>query len=107
MSKEDSIKRAKLRCERSTENAIRNTVLGYEGCVTTGKRIQVHPGEVKYALLPVWLLSTQWKGKNYLFAMNGQTGKLIGDLPIDSKRLWSYIAIAFAAGTALLGWLFL
>ena len=62
---------------------------------------------MKYALLPVWLLSTQWKGKNYLFAMNGQTGKLIGDLPIDSKRLWSYIAIAFAAGTALLGWLFL
>ncbi len=107
VSKEDSIKRAKLRCERSTENAIRNTVLGYEGCVTTGKRIQVHPGEVKYALLPVWLLSTQWKGKNYLFAMNGQTGKLIGDLPIDAKRLWSYIAIAFAAGTALLGWLFL
>ena len=61
---------------------------------------------MKYALLPVWLLSTQWQGKNFLFAMNGQTGKLIGDLPIDKKRLWGYIAGAFAAATVLLGWLF-
>lgn len=107
VSREDSMKRARLRCERSTENAVRNTVLGYESCVCTGKRIEVRPGAVKYALLPVWLLSTQWKGKNYLFAMNGQTGKLIGDLPIDVKRLWTYLGLAFAAGTALLGWLFL
>ena len=39
--------------------------------------------------------------------MNGQTGKLIGDLPIDKKRLWGFVGIAFAAATALLGWLFL
>ena len=38
--------------------------------------------------------------------MNGQTGKLIGDLPIDKKRLWAYIVGAFAAATVLLGWLF-
>lgn len=107
VSKEDSMKRARLRCERSAENAVRNTVLGYETCVTTGKNLQVHPKDVKYALLPVWLLSTQWNGKNYLFAMNGQTGRLIGDLPIDKKRLWTYLGIAFAAGSALLGWLFL
>ena len=62
---------------------------------------------MKYALFPVWLLSTQWKGENYLFAMNGQTGKLIGDLPIDAKRLWAYLGLAFVAGCALLGWLFL
>ena len=107
VEKEESQKRANLRCQRSTENAVRNTVLGYETCVTTGKNIRVHPKDVKYALLPVWLLSTQWNGKNYLFAMNGQTGKLIGDLPIDKKRLWSYVGIAFAAATALLGWLFI
>ena len=65
------------------------------------------PGDVKYALMPVWLLSTQWQGKNFLFAMNGKTGKLIGDLPIDKKRLWAFIGCAFAVGTALLGWLFI
>ena len=107
MTKEESQKRANLRCQRSTENALRNTVLGYETCVPAGKNVQVHPKAVKYALLPVWLLSTQWNGKNYLFAMNGQTGKLIGDLPIDKKRLWAYLGIAFAAASALLGWLFI
>ena len=39
--------------------------------------------------------------------MNGQTGRLIGDLPIDKKRLWAHLGAAFAIGTALLGWLFL
>ena len=106
VSREDSSKRARERCASSTENALRETVLGYSTCVTTGKRVNIHPGDVKYALLPVWLLSTQWQGKNFLFAMNGQTGKLIGDLPIDKKRLWGYIAGAFAAATVLLGWLF-
>lgn len=36
-----------------------------------------------YALLPVWLLNTTWNGQNFVFAMNGQTGKMAGDLPLD------------------------
>ena len=107
VSKDESSRRARVRCENSAENAVRNTVLGYETCVTARKNLRVKPGEVKYALMPVWLLSTQWQGKNFLFAMNGQTGKLIGDLPIDKKRLWAFIGGAFAVGTALLGWLFI
>ena len=106
VSKEDSSRRARTRCENSAENAVRNTVLGYETCVTTRKNLRVIPGKVKYALMPVWILSSQWQGKNFLFAMNGQTGNLIGDLPIDKKRLWTRLGIAFAIGTALLGWLF-
>ena len=31
------------------------------------------------SLLPVWFLNTKWNGKTYSFAMNGQTGKIIGD----------------------------
>ncbi len=48
--------------------------------------IQLHGGKAKYALFPVWLLSTSWRGENYLFAMNGQTGKFVGDLPVDKGR---------------------
>ena len=43
--------------------------------------------EVSYALLPVWMLHTKWGDEDYLFAMNGQTGKLIGDLPIDNWKV--------------------
>ena len=47
---------------------------------------------MKYALLPVWMLHTKWQNQDYLFAMNGQTGKLIGDLPVSKGK--------FAAGMA-------
>ena len=49
----------------------------------------------RYALLPVWLLATKYEDKNYLFAMNGQTGKLIGDLPVSKGK-----ALAWFAGIA-------
>ena len=63
--------------------------------------IRLENGTVKYALLPVWLLNTTWKGKQYIFAMNGQTGKLIGDLPIDKAKLALYCGGAFVAAAAL------
>ena len=40
-------------------------------------------GRAHYALYPVWLLNTTFEGKTYTFAMNGQTGKFVGDLPVD------------------------
>lgn len=43
-------------------------------------------------LMPVWLLSTQWEGKNFFFAMNGQTGKMVSDLPVSRKRYWTWWA---------------
>lgn len=84
--------RADERCRASLEAALADTVTGYATCVPAGKSIQLRRGEVHYALLPVWLLCTQWNGKNYLFAMNGQTGKLVGDLPISWKKLAAWFA---------------
>lgn len=101
MSREECASRANQRCAASTEDAIRGTVMGYASCITTRKNLDIRPGQVKYALLPVWMLSTQWKGKNFLFAMNGQTGKFIGDLPIDKGKLALYCAGAFVAAAAV------
>lgn len=56
--------------------------------------------KVSYALLPVWLLYCSYKGKRYLFAMNGQTGKFIGNLPISlgkAAAIWSGIFAALGA----------
>lgn len=105
VSMEECSKRANARCAASVEAALQNTTMGYATCVPTRKDITIHSKGVKYALLPVWMLSTQWNGKNFLFAMNGQTGKLIGDLPIDKTKMAMFCAGAFAAITAL-AWLF-
>ena len=42
------------------------------------------------------MLHTKWNGNDYLFAMNGQTGKLIGDLPIDGGKVARRFLILFA-----------
>lgn len=89
---ETSVQRAEVRCRDSIETALRNTVIGYNTCIPTEQNIQLHKGQVKYALLPVWMLYTRWKDKDYLFAMNGQTGKLVGDLPVDWGKFWGLFA---------------
>lgn len=62
-------------------------------------------GKVSYALLPVWLLNTRYKDKLYTFAMNGQTGKFIGELPVCKKKYWGYFAGMFAGFSLLACWL--
>lgn len=34
---------------------------------------------------------TTWKGQKYIFAMNGQSGKIVGDLPADEGAFWKYV----------------
>ena len=38
------------------------------------------------------MLHTKWNDKDFLFAMNGQTGKLVGDLPTDMGKFWAIFA---------------
>lgn len=80
---EASVARANERIKKSTEEAFEATVKGYTTVTKEAGSVRLHKGKVSYALLPVWLLSTRWNGQNYLFAMNGQTGKMVGDLPVD------------------------
>ena len=58
-------------------------------------------------LLPVWMLTTKWKDKDYLFAMNGQTGKLVGDLPTSWGKFWATFGIITGVLTAALTAFFL
>lgn len=96
--------RANERIRQSTEDAFRDTVKGYSSVIPEHTGISLSKGELKYALYPVWILNTVWKGKKYTFAMNGQTGKLTGDLPVDRKAFWKWFAgITVAAGAFIYG----
>lgn len=109
---DESITRANQRIQHSTEQAFANTISGYSSVVPESTSIQLKNGQTKYALYPVWLLNTTWNGEKYLFAMNGQTGKLIGDLPVDkaAARKWTVgLSVLFSAvlyGIAQLLWFF-
>lgn len=89
---EKCAERADRRARATALNVMSGSVKGYATCIPTRENVRLRRGSVKYALMPVWMLSTQWKGQNFLFAMNGQTGKLIGDLPISKGRLLGWFA---------------
>lgn len=75
--------RANVRIKKSTEEVFSKTVENYASLTIESSNLNFKNGYRKYALLPVWLLNTTWNGEKYVFAMNGQTGKFIGDLPMD------------------------
>lgn len=93
---DDSVERANERVKRSTEDAFLSTVKGYVAVTSENSNIRLNNGMVKYALLPVWLLSTIWRGNKYTFAMNGQTGKFVGNLPLDKGEYWKWFGIVTA-----------
>lgn len=95
--------RATGRAANSIESMVNSTTIGYTTCLPEQKNVQVVPEKAKYVLLPVWMLSTRWNGNNYLFAMNGQTGKFIGDLPISKGRFLEWFLKISLPITAILG----
>lgn len=84
--------RVLTRMKNSTAAALHDTLGGYTGVQTLSEQIDPRTLEPHYALLPVWMLHTRWKEQDFLFAMNGQTGKLIGDLPVDKGRVAAWFA---------------
>ncbi len=80
-----STARANERVKTSTEQAFASTVKGYTTTTPENSSVSFYGGKAKYALYPVWLLTTTWKDNKYVFAMNGQTGKFVGDLPLDKS----------------------
>ncbi|MCR5596418.1 MAG: hypothetical protein K6G12_11255 [Lachnospiraceae bacterium] len=105
ISIEDSASRADVRFENTILSDIAQTVTGYSSVQAINKNVRIKRGKVEYALFPVWMLSTKFNGETYTFAMNGQTGKMVGDLPIDKGRLIGYFFkwfIPVAAVVALL-----
>ena len=84
--------RVLTRMKNSTAAALHDTLGGYTGVQTLSEQVDPRTLEPHYALLPVWMLHTRWKEQDFLFAMNGQTGKLIGDLPVDKGRVAAWFA---------------
>ncbi|NMA65081.1 MAG: hypothetical protein GX957_02420 [Clostridiaceae bacterium] len=96
---DESIMRANERIKHSTEQIFASTVNGYTTVTPERTNIRLRNGTTKYALYPVWLLNTIWNNKRYTFAMNGQTGKFVGDLPLDKGAYWKW----FGGLTAVFG----
>lgn len=106
---ETSVPRANQRIRNTTADTLYSTVIGYSSVRTVSSNVQLSDNKARYALFPVWLLHTKYKGEDYHFAMNGQTGKLVGNLPVSWGAFfawWAGLSVGIAGLAMGLTWLF-
>lgn len=102
-----SVARAQTRFNNTMTERVSATTGGFSSVALQTATISEHNNHREYALLPVWLLHVKWKEQLYTFAMNGQTGKLVGNLPIDKKQVWKYRLLYGGLFAGILSGLFL
>ena len=88
--------------ERMTEHVqggaqqqVESTIPAYDAVRNKNCTIHFQSTKEEYMLLPVWMLVSSFEGKQYLFAMNGQTGKMVGNLPISKEQCVKWFFIYF------------
>ncbi|MDO4619974.1 MAG: hypothetical protein Q4B09_05060 [Lachnospiraceae bacterium] len=79
--------RAKTRAKNALSTEVMNHIEGFTTSVTENENYSWSDQKVEQVMLPVWMMYTEYKGENYVFGMNGQTGKMMGAIPTDTTRL--------------------
>lgn len=101
---QESMERADRRCHNSAFDQMRRDISGYEVVNQVGGNVRLHRGKVHYVLMPVWTLRTRWKNQDYLFMMNGQTGKMVGDLPVSNGKVTAFFSVLAVTLSGLMLW---
>lgn len=66
---------------------LRESADSYTSLSGESSQVRITGDSAQYVLLPVWILTYPKNGKTYYYAMNGQTGKVCGVLPVDWGKL--------------------
>lgn len=86
-----------------SEKRMRDTISGHHSFQMDAKHCEIREENFSYVLLPVWVLTYRERGNHvYYFAMNGQTGEIVGKLPVNWKKLLSLTAVIFLGVFALI-----
>ena len=101
---EERMERARERIKNGTETAFQKTLPNMTSIRVQSSQVNVSNAKYWYALYPVWLLNTTWNGQKFMFAMNGQSGKMVGDLPADKGAFWRFVS-ACGVGFSILVYL--
>lgn len=82
--------RAKQKANASAHQLLSQSVSGYSSVRVISENVALQPGKTDYALLPVWLYVYKFGGKIYRFFVNGQNGKVVGETPVSTGKVFSY-----------------
>lgn len=88
----DLLPRAKDKTIPYIDSSIASTVTGYSSVSYTDRQVDTTVRRADYVLLPVWMVNYDFDRKEYLFAMNGQTGKVVGKPPLSKGKIFAWFA---------------
>ena len=94
--------RARKKMQEDSEQLLQNSYSAYSALSTLHKDMQIKSSRADFGLLPVWRYRYTYKGQEYPFYLNGQTGKIVGTPPISQGKVWLYSGTVWACLTALL-----
>ncbi len=94
--------RAKERVREAAVGVTRSSIEGYATVNVVDEQVDFSEREVDYVMLPVWVLNYRYRGQNYIYTLNGQTGKMNGRLPVSTGRVAAHLAVFTAAAFVIL-----
>ena len=109
LSRENITGEVRSRMGDYAEQLFRGTARQYDTLNVKSSSQNVLSSHWLYALMPVWILTYKKKGrteksdKTFVYAMNGNTGKLYGELPISAIKLAALCVAVFAAALLVFG----
>lgn len=96
IDKEEIAPKIQEKIDRFTKSLINDTIAEFSSVNERTNETRVLSKKMNYTLLPAWILTYLYQGKTYVFAVNGQTGKSFGELPMSNKKVFSVASIVFA-----------
>lgn len=87
--------RARKKAGEAAEEMMKGSLSGYASLRPTHQDLQLKGQGERYALLPVWQYTYRYRGKDFLYHVNGQTGKVIGTTPVSHPKVLAYGASVF------------
>ncbi len=93
--------RVKEKMSKPLDQYIRSTIMGYNSVTYKNKDIRTKNTKSLYALLPVWMVYYDYDKSEHIFAMNGQTGKVVGKPPLSFGKISAWFG-GIAAGSFLI-----
>ena len=80
---------------KGTNEVLRNSIGGYSTIEVVGTRENFNKTSCNYTLMPVWMITYSSGNNNYIFALNGQTGKVFGSLPVSKGKIAILFILVF------------
>lgn len=84
---EEMLPRIKQRASSYVDSYIHSTISGYTTTNIHHKDINLRKLKSEYTLMPVWMVCYDYKKTEHNFAMNGQTGKVVGRPPLSAGKI--------------------